>query len=304
MTDRKLLKQNAREAIRGTRPSPVLVTLAVLLILLVTQALSLSLNGELDAYIAMAQNAARGRFVLVEAEGSAGIFPWLLTIALDLMSMVVSMGYTLYAMRVHRRQSPGFGDVFDAFGMFFRVIVLSIVRSLLVSAASFAYALPAAALGLYIDPILAAVICIPFMAPIFIVMYVYRLADYILLDNPTFPAVQCLGMGRLASRGRRWEMFLLDLSFLGWTLLCVFPPALLWVRPYIAVTYAGYYDAVMPDFMEDLQNRAGQMFTPFRGQGGGSSGGWSVPGERRGGEPQDEGEEDAGGSNNGDNGEE
>ena len=147
MTDRKELKQNAREAMRQTRPSPVLVTLAVVVILLVTQALSLSLSGELDAYLAMAESAVNGELILVQAAGAEGLLPWLLTLALDLMTMVISAGYTLYAMRAYRRKNPGFGDVFDAFSLFFRVIILAIMRSLIVSAASFIYAVPAAALG-------------------------------------------------------------------------------------------------------------------------------------------------------------
>ena len=280
MTDRKLLKQDAREAIRSTSPSPLLVTLCVLLILAVTQVLTLSLNGDLDAYIATAKEVAQGNLTIVQSEGSTSVFAWLLTIALDLMSMAVSMGYTLYAMRVHRRRNPGFGDVFDAFALFLRVIVLSILRSLLVSVASFVYALPAGVLSLFIDPVAAAVVCIPFMAPIFVVMYVYRLADYILLDNPAYPAIQCMGMSRMASAGRKWEMFKLDLSFLGWLLLCVFPPMLLWVRPYMAVTFAGYYDAVIPDAMEEVRKKLEARYASFDGGSGGPLGGWSVPGQR------------------------
>lgn len=279
MTDRKLLKKDAREAIRAAKPSPVLVTLAILLILTVTQILSLSLNGELDAIIAMAKKAAQGEIVLIEAAGSSGVFPWLLTIALDLMTMVVSMGYTLYTMRVHRRQGPGFGDVFDAFAFFWRVIVLSILRSFLMSIASVIYVLPATALGMFIDPLTASLVCLPFLAGPYIVMYVYRLADYILLDHPDYPAIQCLGMSRLATSGRKWEMFRLDLSFLGWVLLCIFPPMLLWVMPYTRVTFAGYYDAVMPDFMEKFRQRA-EMFRADQERGfRNNSGGWSVPGE-------------------------
>lgn len=272
MPDRKELKKNAREAIRGTKPSPIWVTLVVLVILLVTQVLSLSLNGDLDAYAAMAEKAANGEFVLIESSGSTGIFPWLLTLALDLMTMVISMGYALYTLRVSRRQNPGFGDVFDAFSMFLRVIVLSLLRSILLSLVSVTYVLPATVLGLLMDPTIATVVCLPLMAPMFILAYAYRLSDFILLDTPGLPALQCLGLSRMAMRGKKWDMFKLDLSFLGWILLCLFPPAILWVRPYRQVTVAGYYDAVMPGFMEELRNRPMPQPPTFRGN-------WSVPGE-------------------------
>ena len=294
MTDHKELKRTAREAIRETKPSPVLVTLAVTVILAVIQLLILNLNGDLDAYIAMAKSAAAGEIALVESVGSVSPLAWILVLALNLMSMVVSMGYSLYALRVGRRASPGFGDVFDAFGIFFRVIVLGIVRSMVVSMLSFLYIVPATAFAMVMDPLAASLICLPLMAPMFVVMYAYRFADFLLLDNPAFPAIYCLGLSRMAMKGRKWDMFKLDLSFLGWILLCLFPPVWLWVRPYMAVTVAGYYDAVMPGFRERLQNQPA-MRTPTH-PGFRNPGGWSIPGER----PDDGGddpEDDSGDDN-------
>ena len=287
MPDRKELKKNAREAIRQTKPSPIWVTLAVMIILTVTQVLSLSLNGDLEAYRAMLENAANGEFVLIEASGATGIFPWLLTLALDLMTMVISMGYSLYALRTSRRKNPGFGDVFDAFSVFLRVIVLSLLRSILISLVSVVYVLPTTVVGVLLDPAVAAVVCLPLLAPIFILAYAYRFADFILLDNRGLPAIQCLGLSRMAMKGKKWDMFKLDLSFLGWLLLCLFPPVMLWVRPYMQVTVAGYYDAVMPGFMEELRSRPMPQPPGFRGS---NPGDWSIPGEK----PDDDDDDDFG----------
>ena len=294
MTDRTELKRLAREAIRETKPSPVLVTLIVLAILAVMNLLVLNLNGELDMYVTQVTNALQGDFSVVEPTGEISLFAVLLILALNLMSSVVTMGYTLYALRVKRRQSPGIGDVFDTFGMFLRVIVLTILRSLLVS---FVYMGPLYLLSAVMDPVLATLFCTPFVIPMLMVAYSYRLAGFILLDNPSFPAIQCLGLSRLAMKGRKSELFTLDVSFLGWILLCIFPPAILWVRPYIAVTNAGYYDAVIPGFMEWLKTqpipqRPGDpgpgVWNPPSGPDGDSDGdlrdnpgGWSVPGEKR-----------------------
>ena len=284
MIDRKELKAEAREAIRATKPSPVLVTLAVAAILLVTHALSLSLSGDLKAYRTMAEEyILNGRFVYVEPTGSAGALPWLLTLGLDLMSLVIGVGYTLYCMRVIRRQSPSFGDVFDVFGLFLRAVALSLLRSIVVSLASFIYAVPAAMLGMVIGPVTATVVCLPLLAPMFILAYSYRLAAYILLDDPAYPAIQCLMLSRAAMKGRKKELFLLDLSFLGWMLLCLFPPAILWVRPYMDVTCAGWYDRVMPGFTEELKRRAAEP----RPDPGPSP--WQIPGEPR--NDEDDGED-------------
>ena len=286
MIDRKELKAQAREAIRATRPHPAWVTLVVLVILLVTQVLSLTLNGDIEAYRVMLENAMNGEFVLVQAEGTTGVFPWLLTLALDLMTMAISTGYCLYALRVSRRQNPGFGDVFDAFGFFFRVIVLNIVRGLLISLLSAVYAFPAGLLAVLIDPVLASFVCLPLFIPMFVLLYAYRLADFILFDNPAFPAVSCLSLSRAAMKGRKWELFRLDLTFLGWGLLCIVPFVILWVRPYRLVTTAGYYDKVMPGFLEEMKNRPTPAMVDRTPPGA-----WHIPGESS--DVPDESEDDS-----------
>jgi uncharacterized membrane protein len=44
--------------------------------------------------------------------------------------------------------------------------------------------------------------------------------------------------------GRKGELFVLDLSFLGWSLLMLFPFVAVWVLPYTSVTYTNYYLAL------------------------------------------------------------
>lgn len=287
MIDRKKLKEEARSAIRAAKPHPVWVTLMVFVILAVTQFLSLNLSGDLATYRAMLENAANGQFTYFEATQSIGVIPWLLAFALDLMTMVISVGYSLYSLRLMRGKNPGFGDVFDAFGFFLRAIWLSMLRSILISLATFLYAAPAAFLGFVMDPVIASLICLPLLAPMFILAYAYRLSDYILVDNPQFPAAYCLAMSRAAMKGRKWELFRLDLSFIGWILLCIVPVFALWVRPYREATCAGWYDAVMPGFIEELKKRPMPQTPTFR-----SPGGWSVPGEKKDEDEQDDDFED------------
>ncbi|MGM9614968.1 MAG: DUF975 family protein [Oscillospiraceae bacterium] len=286
MIDRKELKANARAAIRGTKPHPALITLAVFAILAVMQLLSLNISGDLALYRSMMESAVSGDFAAVysymQSSDSLSVLPWLLTLALDLMTMVVSMGYTLYTLRLMRGKNPGIGDVFDAFGLFLRVILLSVMRSIVVSLMSFLYAIPAAVLSMFIDPFAASAVCLPLFIPMFMVAYSFRLSDYILLDNPGYPSFYCLMLSRMAMKGRKWELFKLDLSFIGWMLLCLIPVAVLWVRPYRMAANAGFYDAVMPGFAEELKNRPKPQRPVYR-----TPGNWSVPGEKKD-EPRDD----------------
>lgn len=286
MLDRKELKSNARASMHGVKPHPALVTLAVIAILAVTRLLSLNISGDLAMYRKLLESVVNGNLMeaysYMQSGESIGALPWLLTLALNLMTMVVSMGYTLYTLRLMRGKNPGIGDVFDAFGLFLRVILLSIMKSFVLSLISFIYAVPAALLAIFINPWLASVVCLPLMAPMFVVAYSYRLSDYILLDNPGYPGLYCLMLSRMAMKGRKWELFKLDLSFIGWCFLCIIPVVVLWVRPYRMAAVAGFYDAVMPGFTEEFKNRPAPRRSPHS---------WSVPGEKKD-EPNDDDFED------------
>lgn len=306
MIDRKELKSNAREAMSQTRPHPFWVTLGVAAILTVVQVLSLSLNGELDAYRAMYENALAGTITYVEASGSGGFFSWLLTLALDVMSMVVAVGYALYSLRLIRRQSPGFGDVFDAFGLFLRAVAVRILKAILILLWSLLFMLPVylfmmivlvstgvaesgtvdvaaeSALELVTSGgtalvVLTVLAFVMELVGMLLASYRYRLAEFILLDHPEFTAGQCLSLSRMAMKGRKWELFKLDVSFLGWFLLSLIPFVGLWVRAYHSAASAGWYERSFPAFMEEFKTMWQERQSRFSGPR--NQGGWSVPGQ-------------------------
>ena len=259
--ERKQLRASARQAMGQARPGVVWITLAVVVLSLVVEGLSLYISGEIEAWQTMLTSALNGQLQIVEAQ-SRGVIGWLLALVLDLMGMILSVGYSLYCLRLARKQSPSLGDVFDAFGVFGRAVVLSLLRSCVVTAGMFVYALPATLL-MYLFGDVGALISLPLaLFPFFLRFYVYRLADFILLDHPELTCMQCLALSRLAMRGRKGELFRLDLSFLGWIIASICLPVYLWVRPYMATTLALYYDGLMPGFLEQLQNRAAAPAAP------------------------------------------
>ena len=71
-------------------------------------------------------------------------------------------------------------------------------------------------------------------------------ALYLLLDHPEKSAWQCLRESAAVMRGHKWELFVLDLSFLGWMLLsALFAPVSIWLDPYRAITNANYYNRLV-----------------------------------------------------------
>ena len=146
-----------------------------------------------------------------------------LVVALEIMSYIVSVGFVIFSLHVSRDETAEIGNLFDGFGIFFRALWLAILQGLFVFLWS---------LLLFVPGIVAA--------------YRYRQALYLLLDHPEKSAWQCLRESGALMRGHKWELFVLDLSFLGWMLLsAMFAPVTIWLDPYRAITNANYYNRLV-----------------------------------------------------------
>lgn len=73
--------------------------------------------------------------------------------------------------------------------------------------------------------------------------YAYRMVPYILSDNPNIGANRAIQLSNEMTKGEKWEMFVLDLSFIGWYLLGLLALGIgvLFVMPYEDATKAQLY---------------------------------------------------------------
>lgn len=74
--------------------------------------------------------------------------------------------------------------------------------------------------------------------------YEYKMIRYILAENPDIGWRECFKLSKQMTRGCKWNMFLVDCSFIGWYLLSILLagiPALLYVNPYYTATEAEIY---------------------------------------------------------------
>lgn len=62
-----------------------------------------------------------------------------------------------------------------------------------------------------------------FVIPGLIKIYSYAMAPYILAENPGMTAMEAIKKSRHVMDGNKWRLFCLDLSFIGWWLLCILP---------------------------------------------------------------------------------
>lgn len=74
--------------------------------------------------------------------------------------------------------------------------------------------------------------------------YLYVLAPYILWNNPDISAKEAVEKSELLMKGYRGEYFLLSLSLIGWWFLSLFTfgIGLLWLIPYVQMSYIVFYE--------------------------------------------------------------
>ena len=229
--DRAILKIRARELIRHSQPSIIRAGLLFLIISLLFSLLSSYLVGvrvneqdimQMNGHIENG-NAEYALAYMAELSPSPGA--QLINLLLQIVMNIVSVGFIIFLLNSIRANAPCFGNLLDGFGMPWKIIWLNFLTGLFVMLWS---------LLLLIPGIIAA--------------YRYRLAVYLLIDHPEYSAMQCIRESKRLMTGRKWELFMLDLSFFGWALLGVVPVigwiVEIWNTPYFATTYALYYEAV------------------------------------------------------------
>ena len=218
---RKQMKAQAKSLMRNSKPKPVLVTIVYVVILMVIAVLSYKLVGE---PLAKAYAAVMGSSGLYDANGllrpdaydminnidfdafSAALtregpapMARLLDLLLAAVVAVIGAGFVIFTLRTIDGSGASYWNLFDGFAMFFRIIWLYIVEGFFI----FLWSLL-------------------FFFPGIIAMYRYRMAIYLLLEHPEMSVMDCIRESKRLMKGHKWELFVFDLSFIGWALLIGF----------------------------------------------------------------------------------
>lgn len=137
---------------------------------------------------------------LTSSIGSGGLLSTFVTILTNLMSAVLAAGFVLYCMAIRQGQRAEYLTLFDGFSFVGKVIGLNI----LIAVFTFLWSLL-------------------FVIPGIVASYRYRFALYNLYENPDIGILDALNMSKRQTQGYKGQVFLLDLSYLGWNLLSSLP---------------------------------------------------------------------------------
>lgn len=243
--DRKWMKRDAKEAMRVHKPSVYLISFVFILIGLVLNWLGRKLEfpGLTTQEIMELINdpgSLQGFAISMAKETSA--IARILSFAIDIMEIILAGGFALACLNVARRLEAGVGTLFEMFGWFFRFLWLNILMGIFIFLWS---------LLLIIPGIIAA--------------YRYSMAAFIFFDDPEKGALQCIRESKEMTRGYKGQLFVLDLSFIGWAILSIIPFVAIYTEPYIATTKANFYRALRGEFnvQQQQQQYYGGQWNPY-----------------------------------------
>lgn len=223
MLDRVQLKREAKEIVRGAHVSAYLFTFLYLIIVTVLNLISTYLDGTALSYMEFYfPDVPVPEFLsrVVQLPGTVVLF---VSVLVWLLLTVLAAGCNLYHLGIRRGEEMGYTTLFDGFSFVGKVILLQLVMTLFITLWTMLFVIP----GL-------------------IASYRYRFAMYNLCENPEMGVMEALAMSCSQTQGYKMDLFVLDLSFLGWNMLGVLTlgVANVWITPYYMQAELGYFQQI------------------------------------------------------------
>ncbi len=227
--DRSEVKNHSRQLIRNANSRVLTASLIVLALSVLTSMLSSRLVGltanEATRYLQYVQNgdadaAVSYLLTLTPTPGAR-----LINLLLDCVNIIVGLGFTIFLLNTLRGAAPDLGNLLDGFNFWWKVLVLDLLCGLFVFLWSLLLVVPG-----------------------IIAMYRYSMVNYLLINHPEYGIMECIRESKRLTSGWKAELFKLDLSFLGWWLLCLVPVIgwllTVWVVPYRNLSVLQYYERI------------------------------------------------------------
>ena len=133
------------------------------------------------------------------------------------------LGFSKFILAISRNTEPRIEQLFEGFSDFSRAMT--------------------AYLKMILQIILWSLLLI---VPGVIAALSYSMTFYILADDQFISASDALKKSKSMMDGRKMDLFLMSLSFIGWALLCILTLGigLLWLIPYMNVSIAKFYQEI------------------------------------------------------------
>lgn len=242
MINRVEIKRDAKSLVSTARVSPLVVTAIVMAICFVLDRVvdlveggspfyTYSLNW--DYFQAALAGDVYAMDMLLNTLPASTAASFFFSTLVTLFTVVLNGGYYIYCMGIRRGAEMPYATLLDGLSVAGKLIWCWLQMTVKIFLWSMLFVIPG---------IIAA--------------YRYRFAYYNVLSDDALSAGDAIRLSCRQTQGRKADLFILDLSFIGWSLLSGLTMGLLniWLTPYMTLCDLAYY--------EEAQGRLGA--SPYR----------------------------------------
>ena len=180
-------------------------------------------NSELraEARVALTDKWVMGAVTTLVFGAVSGAASYIPVVGTILVALPMMYGYSIVMLSVMRGGEMNIGGLFDGFNDFGRIVGTKLLQ----------------AIYTFLWTLLLVI-------PGIIKNYSYAMTDFILKDQPELANNAALAQSMAMMDGNKMKLFLLDLSFIGWAILCLFTFGIgfLFLQPYVQSAHAAFYE--------------------------------------------------------------
>lgn len=180
-------------------------------------------NSELraEARVALTDKWVMGAVTTLVFGAVSGAASYIPVVGTILVALPMMYGYSIVMLSVMRGGEMNIGGLFDGFNDFGRIVGTKLLQ----------------AIYTFLWMLLLVI-------PGIIKSYSYAMTDFILKDEPLLANNAAIEKSMAMMDGNKMKLFLLDLSFIGWAILCLFTFGIgfLFLQPYVQSAHAAFYE--------------------------------------------------------------
>lgn len=146
------------------------------------------------------------------------------TIGEVLLSALFTFGIISFSLKISRNEEVTYKELFSKTHLWLFFILVTLLVGIFVSLWSILLIIPG-----------------------IIATYAYRMVYFIKLDNPDIGVLEAISKSKEIMRGHKLDLFILQLSFIGWIILGAFTFGILylWLVPYMSITECNFYNSII-----------------------------------------------------------
>ena len=142
------------------------------------------------------------------------------SICTTILECLLGFGCVSFFLKIAKGQKTDYKEIFSKMNMFFKYFLTTLIISIIVAVGMIFLIVPGIIFALGLSQV-----------------------PFIIVENPKISIFDAIEKSWKMMKGHKWEYFVLDLSFLGWAILCAIPCGLgyIWLSPYYTTTISLYY---------------------------------------------------------------